>query len=60
MKLKGLSLNAINFFHATAKTSSSTHIFVILGDVIMNTPKSWAISCFLVLTRAVVIASSIT
>ncbi len=34
--------------------------FVILGDSIMYLPMSMAKSCLLVLTRAVVIASSIT
>lgn len=60
VKLRGLSLNMLNFFLANSKESSPIYSFVILGDSIMNLTKSWAKSCFLVLTSAVVIASSIT
>jgi len=59
-KLKGLSLKVLNFCHAVSKVSFVVQSFVILGDSMMYLPMSTAKSCLLVLTRAVVIASSIT
>lgn len=60
VKLSGLSFKVLNFFHAGSKISFVVQSFVILGDWIMYLPMSVAKSCLLVLTRAVVIASSMT
>ncbi len=60
VKLRGLSLKVLNFFHAVSKVSFVVQSFVILGDSMMYLPRSMAKSCLLVLTRAVVNASSIT
>ena len=59
-KLKGLSLKVLNFCHAMSKFSFVVQSFVILGDSMIYLPMSTAKSCLLVLTRAVVTASSIT
>ena len=60
VKLRGLSLKVLNFCHDTSKESFAVQSFVILGDSMMYLPMSTAKSCLLVLTRAVVTASSIT
>ena len=60
VKLRGLSLKVLNFCHDTSKVSFAVQSFVILGDSMMYLPMSTAKSCLLVLTRAVVTASSIT
>ena len=59
VKLRGLSLNVTNFFHAISNVSFSIWSFVILGDSMMYLPRSVAKSCLFVLASAVVIASSI-
>lgn len=60
VKLGGLSLKVLNFCHAMSKASFAVQSFLILGDSMMYLPMSTAKSCLLVLTRAVVTASSIT
>lgn len=59
VKLRDLSLKALSFCHAVLKISFVVQSFVILGDSMMYLPMSMARSCLLVLTRAVVITSSI-
>jgi len=59
VKLKGLSLRAWNFCHASSKISFVVQSLFILGDSMMYFPMSIAKSCLLVLIRAVVMASSI-
>jgi len=58
VKLRGLSFRVLIFCHASSKISFVVQSFVILGDSIMYFPMSVARSCLLVLTRAVVTASS--
>jgi len=58
VKLRGLSLRVWNFCQASSKVSFVVQSFVILGDSMMYFPMSRARSCLLVLTRAVVMASS--
>ena len=58
MKLKPLSSRVLNFAHAILKVSWSIVSFMIRGDSIIYVPRSTAMSCFFVLARAVVMASS--